>query len=122
MEPDTELLEMAQVGYLHKRAEIETRIGELRESLTTGQEPKGLISRVMSQMGRRGGPIGGYARAKSLTPARRKEIAVEAANARWGNGAPEPVADGRGRYERTPAMRRRIAQAQRKRWRKMGGE
>lgn len=42
------------------------------------------IRRVMSELGRRGGKIGGRARADSMTPARRKEIAQKAARSRWG--------------------------------------
>ena len=37
------------------------------------------------------GAMGGYARAATLTPQRRAEIARDAANARW-NGAPQPRA------------------------------
>jgi hypothetical protein len=37
--------------------------------------------------GKRGGNIGGPARAKALTPARRKAIAKAAAAARWGKKA-----------------------------------
>jgi hypothetical protein len=42
------------------------------------------ISRVMAELGRRGGRIGGRARADSMTAARRKEIAQKAARSRWG--------------------------------------
>ena len=35
-------------------------------------------------LGRKGGKIGGVVRAERLTPEQRKEIAVIAANARWG--------------------------------------
>jgi len=42
------------------------------------------ISRVMAALGRRGGRIGGRARADSMTAARRKEIAQKAARSRWG--------------------------------------
>lgn len=35
------------------------------------------------ELGRRGGLKGGKARAKSLSPAKRKAIAVKAAKARW---------------------------------------
>jgi hypothetical protein len=38
-----------------------------------------MVSRVFSMMGKKGGP----ARAESLTPKRRKEIARKAAAARW---------------------------------------
>jgi len=41
------------------------------------------VRRVMSALGRRGGPKGGAARAEVLSPARRKEIAKKAAAARW---------------------------------------
>ncbi len=34
-------------------------------------------------LGRLGGRVGGLARAKSLTPERRREIAVNASKARW---------------------------------------
>jgi hypothetical protein len=42
------------------------------------------ISRVMAALGRRGGKVGGRARADSMTAARRKEIAQKAARSRWG--------------------------------------
>jgi len=45
------------------------------------------ISRVMAALGRRGGKVGGRARADSMTAARRKEIAAKAARARWGSAA-----------------------------------
>jgi hypothetical protein len=41
------------------------------------------VRRVMSALGRRGGPKGGAARAKVLTRERRKEIAEKGAAARW---------------------------------------
>jgi hypothetical protein len=43
---------------------------------------------VMSKLGRAGGLKGGRARAASLSPARRTEIALKAARARWGNRGP----------------------------------
>ena len=55
---------------------------------STGTEPSpvspSMVSQVMSELGRRGGRIGGVARAKSLTPKKRSEIAMKAARARWG--------------------------------------
>src|ERR1043166_4966885 len=45
-----------------------------------------------SDMGRMGGLKGGTARAKSLSPERRSEIATKAANARWSKN-PEPAID-----------------------------
>jgi hypothetical protein len=41
------------------------------------------ISRVMAALGRKGGKIGGKARAANLTPARRRAIALKAARSRW---------------------------------------
>lgn len=43
------------------------------------------ISRVMRELGRRGGKVGGRKRAESLSEDRRKEIAVAAAKKRWSN-------------------------------------
>jgi len=42
-----------------------------------------LISRVMSEMGKKGGSKGGKMRLVTLTPERRREIASLAANKRW---------------------------------------
>jgi hypothetical protein len=42
-----------------------------------------LLSRVMAEMGRKGGRIGGKRRLATLTDERRREIASEAAKARW---------------------------------------
>lgn len=44
------------------------------------------IRRVMVELGRRGGKIGGKARAAHMSPERRKEIASLAARKRWGTG------------------------------------
>lgn len=41
------------------------------------------ISRIMAEMGRKGGRIGGKRRLVTLTVARRHEIAVKAAKTRW---------------------------------------
>jgi hypothetical protein len=43
------------------------------------------IQRVMAELGRRGGRIGGNKRAASMTPERRREIALKAARTRWDN-------------------------------------
>jgi hypothetical protein len=43
------------------------------------------ISRVMAEMGRRGGKIGGKKRAEGMTRERRVEIALKAARSRWDN-------------------------------------
>lgn len=59
-------------------------------ALSTGQiaEPKATpseISRVMKELGSRGGKIGGKARAAKLTEKQRIGIAKKAAKARWSN-------------------------------------
>lgn len=41
------------------------------------------LRRVMSALGKVGGPRGGKARAKALSPAKRAQIAKKAAKARW---------------------------------------
>jgi hypothetical protein len=51
------------------------------------EEPSGLdkalLSQVMSEMGRKGGKIGGKRRLQTLTAAKRRSIAKKAAQARW---------------------------------------
>ena len=47
------------------------------------------ISRVMAELGRRGGRIGGAKRAASMTPERRREIALKAARSRWDQAGKE---------------------------------
>jgi hypothetical protein len=44
---------------------------------------KSEISRIMAEMGRKGGKIGGKRRLKTMTKAERSEIATKAAKARW---------------------------------------
>jgi hypothetical protein len=41
------------------------------------------VSRVMAAMGRRGGKIGGKRRLETMTPERRREVALKAAKTRW---------------------------------------
>ena len=48
---------------------------------------KNLSKEELSAIGRMGGLVGGQARAKSLTEKRRKQIAQQAAAARWGKKA-----------------------------------
>jgi DUF1009 family protein len=51
------------------------------------EEPSGLdkalLSHIMSEMGRKGGKIGGKRRLQTLTAAKRRSIAKKAAQARW---------------------------------------
>ena len=42
-----------------------------------------MISRVMSEMGKKGGSKGGKMRLVTMTPERRSEVATLAANKRW---------------------------------------
>ena len=51
-------------------------------SLTVIQNPA-LLSQVMAAMGRKGGKIGGKRRLVTMTGARRREIASQAAKTRW---------------------------------------
>lgn len=41
------------------------------------------ISRVMAEMGRKGGRIGGKRRMETMTPEERSQVALDAARARW---------------------------------------
>lgn len=52
--------------------------------LSTQAKPNSeTISQVMAEMGRKGGRIGGKRRLVTLSNARRREIASQAAKARW---------------------------------------
>jgi hypothetical protein len=58
----------------------------MQKRLSTGSEGKlsrSLVSRVMAEMGRKGGKIGGKRKLVTLTAERRRAIAQKAANARW---------------------------------------
>src|ERR1700686_4935288 len=65
----------------HLLTERSTRVAELSPELP--QPTQADISRVMSELGKRGGKIGGKRRADSMTPERRREIALKAARSRW---------------------------------------
>lgn len=67
------------------------KLAKLVGDIATGQQTEPLpapsaedIRRVMSALGKIGGPKGGKARAKALTPEKRARIARKAAKARWG--------------------------------------
>jgi len=75
-----------------KRPRDVNQLAHFLVSATTERDEKTLepptvtkseISRVMAELGRRGGHIGGAKRAASLTPERRREIALKAARSRW---------------------------------------
>ena len=63
------------------------QLGKAIGDIATGQPEaaptQDELRRVMSALGKIGGPRGGKARAKSLSPARRAQIAKKAAKARW---------------------------------------
>ena len=51
--------------------------------LQQSQISKSLLSQVMSEMGRKGGKIGGKRRLETMSAKERSKIAKKAANARW---------------------------------------
>jgi hypothetical protein len=59
-----------------------------------GREPdtitKAQISQLMSQMGRKGGKIGGKRRMETMTSEERSQVALKAAKARWAKGIAKP--------------------------------
>ena len=60
-------------------------------NLSTAETPKptkAMVSRVMAELGRKGGKIGGRARAANLTPEQRRGIALKAARSRWDRAQP----------------------------------
>lgn len=64
--------------------------------LATGEtdaEPERVKDPLAVELGRRGGLIGGKARAAKLTPGRRSEIARQAAAKRWANRKPDRPTD-----------------------------
>ncbi len=65
------------------------QLGKLMVDIATGQVVDAVEdgkNQAASELGRLGGLKGGEARAKSLTPERRKEIARKAAAKRWSEG------------------------------------
>lgn len=68
-----------QLAHFLVKATTESPETESPERKPTSVE----ISRVMAEMGRRGGKVGGKKRAAWLTKERRVEIALKAARSRW---------------------------------------
>jgi hypothetical protein len=58
-------------------------VGALDKTPDTPKPSRSLISQVMAEMGRKGGRIGGKRRLETLSGRRRRQIAREAARARW---------------------------------------
>jgi hypothetical protein len=56
---------------------VDIATGQIEDCADDGKDP------AASELGRLGGLKGGRARAKSLAPERRREIAARAASARW---------------------------------------
>jgi hypothetical protein len=67
-----------------KRSTSETELEPMTLIAKTLEKPtRDDISRVMAEMGRRGGKIGGKRRLETMTDAQRRKAAKKAANARW---------------------------------------
>ena len=63
--------------------------GRYLVDLTTASDPPKVtqdeVSRVMANLGARGGKIGGKRRLETMTPEQRSAVALKAARARWKN-------------------------------------
>jgi len=73
---------------ISKRLKDPNQIAAAVVALSTAEEPPtdaALLSKVMAEMGRKGGKIGGKRRLETMTAARRRQVAKKAANARWRN-------------------------------------
>ena len=69
---------------MEDKQEIQTDNTLTPENINTLSQ-EDLIKAAAAALGRKGGLVGGKARAKALTPKRRSEIAKKAAKARWHN-------------------------------------
>jgi hypothetical protein len=69
-----------------KRPRDPNQLGKLIVELSVGEASEPVVSPLSSasEFARSGGLKGGKARAKALTPQRRREIALDAAKTRWG--------------------------------------
>lgn len=67
---------------MQKRPRDINQLAKMIVDLTTG-DAKEKPESVKAQSGRKGGLKGGAARKIALTPERRKEIAIKAAQSRW---------------------------------------
>ena len=70
--------------YLVDQSTEKTTPGQKAHQLSTEQQEQQTISRIMAEMGRKGGRIGG-ARRREMSPEKRRELAYRAAKARWAN-------------------------------------
>lgn len=68
----------------HHLVQLSTAEPQPQEPIITSLAPNtSEISRVMAEMGRRGGQIGGKRRLETMTKAERRKVAAKAARARW---------------------------------------
>jgi hypothetical protein len=73
---------------ISKKLKDPNQIAAAVVALHTIEEPPtnaALLSKVMAEMGRKGGLIGGKRRLETMTPQERSRAAKKAAKARWGN-------------------------------------
>src|SRR5262249_49032847 len=72
--------------YLVDRSTEDTRQTQTShgQHLSPEEQEKQTISRIMAEMGRKGGKIGGRKRAAKLAPQQRSDSASKAARVRWG--------------------------------------
>ncbi len=63
---------------------LELQLRKLRQEKFIPEQPAPDITTAAQSLGRRGGLVGGHARAAKLSSSRRREIAIRAAQARWG--------------------------------------
>jgi hypothetical protein len=70
---------------------LSTENGDVEKPLATPSSVSKSISRVMAQMGSRGGKIGGKRRLVTLSAEKRSQIASDAAKARWAKKIPVPI-------------------------------
>ncbi len=68
----------------HHLVQLSTTEPQLEQTIIAPLVPStSEISRVMAEMGRRGGQIGGKRRLQTMTKSDRRKVAVKAAKARW---------------------------------------
>ena len=66
-----------------KRPRDTNQLAKLIVDVATGERKESLAGEPVNEFARAGGLKGGKARAESLSPSRRREIARKAAEARW---------------------------------------
>jgi hypothetical protein len=76
-----------QVAFVQVQRTVEQSEPErsVRVVVSAPKPSKAEISRVMAEMGRKGGKKGGRRSLETMTPEERRERALQAAKARWGS-------------------------------------